>query len=182
MKNFIMKRSHLPYRSVDAAIDESIFDHLPVEERVQKLAARKAQDIAEQYPEAFVIGADTLTRNVATGEIYGKPKDTATQRRQALASSGQTIESVTGVSIWYKGKEIATELTMPRVMYQQFSGATYDRLAAHDDAPSRSSALGISTDVVGFTLVEHIEGSYTGIMGLPMEIINHYIDELHIRY
>lgn len=182
VKNYLMKLSCLPYKSIDPAIDETVFDYLVINERVQELAKLKAKVVSQKNPEAFVIGADTLTRNVQTGEIYAKPKDSIGQRQQALSISGATIENITGISIWYRGKEVKTDLTISYLHYQHFLAQTYDRLAQDDKPERRSSVLGMFIDSAGFTLLDKVEGSYTGAMGLPMEVVYTHIDSLKIKF
>jgi septum formation protein len=171
LKNYIMKRSHIPYVAADPDIDESQLDHLPVDERVQQLAKMKAQKVVADYSDAFVIATDTLTQDDSTRTIYGKPSDPQKQYEQALSMSGKSTTNITGISIFYKGKELETCLTKTKLQYQLFDKVTYDRLTRDDNPQRRSSVLGMFTDAAGFTLLEEIHGSYTGAMGLPMEVV-----------
>lgn len=159
------------YTAVNPNVDESQFDDKPIEDRVKNIAKLKAEKILDDYPEAFIIAADTLTQDVETGQIYSKPERLEAVRDQALSMSGRTVRNVTGTAIYHQGQILELALTSTLLTYQQFDAATYDRLTADDNPLRRSSVLGMFTDAVGFTLLECINGSYTGAMGLPMEVV-----------
>lgn len=169
--------SRLPYQTVNPEFDETQFDALPIERRVIHIATGKARVVSEAHRYNIVIGADTLTQNVDTGQVYDKTSAVEAPLQTALSLSGATVENLTAVSFWLNGKEIATETTITRIRYQEFDGATYVRLATGDKPDARSSVLGMFHDAPGFTLIEHIDGSYTGALGLPMEVVYKYLNE-----
>lgn len=178
IRNYLMDLNGLPYRAVIPDIDEATYDSLPISKRVQEIARSKARTIAEKNVQSFVIGADTLTRNTKTGEIYTKPKNNTEHRQKALKLSGATVENITGVSLWFEGKELISIISKTKIVYQTFDAMTYERLSKNSDPLDRSSVLGTFVDSAGFILTKEIKGSYTGALGLPMDIINFYIDYL----
>jgi len=165
-----MDKTNLPYESLAADIDETVFDHLTVEERVVKLAERKCEKIATENPDKLIIAADTLTTNEA-GLVYTKLTGNDDPFATALALSGKTIQVFTGCAIYTKESGIETYLAVATISYQVFSEETLRRLAKDDNPNIRSGALGIFYDSPGFTLIKKIEGSYTGAFGLPMEFV-----------
>lgn len=166
-----MKKTNLDYESVVPDIDETQFDDLDISDRVLKLAQTKAAKVAAEHQDAFVIAADTLTQDPATGQVFTKPKDPEEQYRQALNISGKSVGVFSGVCIYFQGKELESVVIESAVHYQEFDSETFDRLAHGDNPHIRSSTLGMFIDSPGFTLVEHVEGSYTGSMGLPTEVV-----------
>lgn len=175
LKNFIMEKSRLTYEVVPADIDESIYDHLPVSERVVELAREKCRVVAEQYPSAVVVAADTLTANNA-GQVFSKPAPGSNPIDSALGLSGQTIDVYTGCAVCLPGGEPVVTLAMGKITYQTFNRQRLEMLAEGDSPQIRSGALGVFVDAPGFTLIERIEGSYTGTYGLPMEFIYKQLD------
>jgi MAF protein len=173
LRRFIMDQTKVAYETVAADIDESVFDDLPVEERVVRLAEKKCQTVSARHSDYTVIAADTLT--VKDGQVYSKRTHKDDPLAAALALSGQTITVYTGCAVFVPGKPIATHLSIATITYQIFSEATLRRLAQDDNPNIRSGALGIFYDAPGFTLIERLEGSYTGAFGLPMEFVNHYL-------
>lgn len=170
LKNYILDKSLLKYETLPADTDESIYDNLPVADRVVALAKDKCETITQKHPDTFVIGADTLTAS-QEGVVFTKPKPGADPLESAMQLSGQTIEVFTGCCVYSPKAGYAQTLAQTTVTYQNFTRATLERLAEGDNPQIRSGALGVFVDAPGFTLVEKIEGSYTGMYGLPMEFI-----------
>ncbi|MBH2007859.1 Maf family protein [Candidatus Saccharibacteria bacterium] len=170
LKKFIMDNSHLPYEVVAADIDESVYDNLDVSERVVKLATDKCAKVAEIHPDSFIIAADTLTAD-ETGLVYTKLTGDDDPFQAALRLSGQTIGVFTGCAVYTPGVGVESVLSTAAIRYQNFTEENLRRLASDDNPSIRSGALGIFYDAPGFTLIEHIEGSYTGAFGLPMEFV-----------
>lgn len=171
LKNYIMDRAHLPYEVLPADIDESIYDHLEVADRVVALAKEKCRVVAEKYPDAVVISADTLTAD-ESGRVFSKPAPGQDPIEAALSLSGTCIGVYTGCCIYKPEDGYVAKLTTGTIVYQSFDRTTLERLVEGGDSPQiRSGALGVFVDAPGFTLIESIEGSYTGIFGLPMEFV-----------
>lgn len=170
LKKFIMDASRLPYEVVPADIDESVYDTLSVDERVVRLAVDKCRLIAEAHQERVVIAADTLTAD-QTGKVFTKPKPGVDPLEAAMQLSGQTIEVYTGCCVYVPGRGYSETLARATITYQSFTRSQIERVAQGDNPQIRSGALGVFVDAPGFTLIEKVEGSYTGMYGLPMEFI-----------
>lgn len=177
LKNQIMEKSGIAYTQVAADIDETIFDHLSVGERVVELAKRKCEVVTSQNPDNIVIAADTLTAN-QEGELYTKISHGDDPIEHALRLSGQTIEVYTGCCIYTKELGFIATLTTAAISYQQFSREHLERLVNNDNPSIRSGALGIYLDSPGFVLAAHINGSFTGAFGLPMEFVNQQLESI----
>jgi septum formation protein len=171
-----MEQSKLPHEITAADIDESIFDHLPVDKRVVRLAEEKCKKVSETHTDSIVIAADTLTAD-ENGEVYTKLTGSDDPFHAALALSGKTIQVFTGCAIYIPGHNISSILAKATITYQTFSEINLQRLATDDNPNIRSGALGMFYDAPGFTLIEHIEGSYTGALGLPMEFAYQQLDK-----
>lgn len=177
LRRFIMEQSKLPHEIISADIDETVFDDLDVAERVVKLAEKKCEEVTSQNAGAVVIAADTLTAD-ESGNVYTKLTGTDDPFAAALSLSGKTIRVFTGCAIYSEKTGIKTHLAKATVRYSHFSEENLRRLAEGDNPNIRSGALGVFYDAPGFTLVEHIEGSYTGAFGLPMEFVYRQLEEL----
>lgn len=170
LRRFIMEQSKLPYENISSDIDESIFDHLTVSERVVRLAEEKCKKIVETHSDSIVIAADTLTAD-EVGNVYTKLTGSDDPFQAALAMSGKTIKVFTGCAVHTKERGIASTLVTATITYQIFSEKNLRRLTKGDNPSIRSGALGIFYDSPGFTLITDVKGSYTGAFGLPMEFI-----------
>ncbi len=170
LKNYILEKSRLEYTVLPADIDESVYDDMDVMERVVKLAHAKCKLVADQHPDHVVIGADTLTASI-DGTVFTKPLPNTDPLDAAMQLSGQTIDVYTGCCVYTPEHKFHDTLAVAQITYQKFDRASLERLADGDNPQIRSGALGVFIDAPGFTLIESVQGSYTGMFGLPMEFV-----------
>ena len=132
----------------------------------ERMAALKARETAGRFPDAVIIGADSV---VAVGEhILGKPTDAADAVRMLMLLSGRTHQVVTGVCIVFPGAapgekvfHAATNVTMT-----PFPEETARAYAATGEPLDKAGAYAIQGRAA--CLVSHVEGSYTNVVGLPL--------------
>lgn len=170
LKKFIMEKTFIEYEVMPADLDESVYDHLDVGDRVVALAQDKCKLIAEQYPDRVVIAADTLTAH-KNGTVFTKPKPGSDPLDAALQLSGETIEVYTGCCVYSPKNGYADTLASATIEYQDFTRERLEVVAKNDNPQIRSGALGVFVDAPGFTLVKKVSGSYTGMYGLPTEFV-----------
>jgi septum formation protein len=122
--------------------------------------------VAQERPDAVVLAADTLV--ALEDEIIGKPADLdeATEVLQRL--SGRTHEVCSAVLICHQtsGRLMVFHETS-RVRFHRLNRATIRKYFAKVDPLDKAGAYaaqGSGTDIIA-----NIEGSYTNVVGLPME-------------
>lgn len=177
LKNFVFEKAKIPYTTAPADIDETVYDHLPVQERVVKLAEDKARKVAHDMPDAIIISADVLTGD-DDGNVFTKLTPEEDPFEAAMKLSGKRIAIFTGCTVYEKSLGFVSKYIESSIIYRPFDEATLRRLIEGDNAAIRSGALGIFFDAPGFTLIEKIEGSYTGSFGLPMEFVYEQLDKI----
>lgn len=177
MKNLIFEKTKLEYERIEADIDESVCDHMEIKERVKELSRLKSVKLVEKFPEAIIITADTMATN-EKGEAYKKPANKEESFNMAMSLSGKTTKAHTGVTFYSKDRGYKTKYTETEIEYQSFSEETLSRLIEGDKSSIRSGGLGFYSDSPGFTLVKSFNGSYTGAMGIPMELVYEYLSKL----
>jgi septum formation protein len=133
------------------------------------LASAKAEDVLKDNPGDLVIAADTFAV-MPSGERLHKPVSSEDAIELCLQQSGKKIYVITGLAMAY-GNRLITNTSVTEIEYIEFDRATITKLLESDDATIRNSGLGFFIDAPGFTLVKSFNGSYTGAMGLPMEIV-----------
>ncbi len=162
----------LPNAAGDVAEDaESIEVVLPAEvprdyvQRVTglKLDAAMARLARRQLPLAPVLASDTT---VALGhEILGKPADAQDAQRMLRKLSGQTHEVLTAVAL-QQGALRLQALSVSRVRFMAMTDA---QIAAYvDSGEPFGKAGGYGIQGLAAAMIEYMEGSYSGIMGLPV--------------
>lgn len=112
---------------------------------------------------AVVIGSDTEV--VLDGQVFGKPADAAQAAAMLRRLSGCTHAVVSAV--WAVNKEDARcELCVSNVRFAPLDEATIAAYVVTGEPFGKAGAYAIQGK--GAALVEHLEGSYSGVMGLPL--------------
>lgn len=147
---------------VPADIVEVVLPGSP-RETVLSLARQKAEWVAKRYPEDVVIGSDTVV--AFEGEILGKPVSAAHAREMLTRLSGRTHSVFTGVCvITPQGMECAAEETL--VTMNTLSEEEICAYVAGGSPLDKAGSYGIQDEGI----VKSYEGSYTNVMGFPVEL------------
>lgn len=148
-------------------IEEKITTADP-EKLVQSLALQKALDIASQYPDALVLGADTIV--VCDGKILGKPADKE-QAYQMLSRLQNDVHSVyTGVALVWTQKGSRKQVTFiqeTKVSVYALSDAEIWEYIASEGPMDKAGGYGIQ-EAFGLKYIAGIEGDYYNVVGLPV--------------
>ncbi len=141
-------------------------EHLTATEISQINAYRKARSVAKKFPDALVLGADTL---VYLGtQLFGKPANLAEAQRMLTQLQGRTHQVITGVCLihlrHHRQRVFAesTDVTFHPLSFEQIS----DYLG-RIDALDKAGAYAIQEH--GHLIVETISGSFSNVVGLPVE-------------
>jgi septum formation protein len=146
---------------------EEIFDaHLSPQELCQMNAHRKARAVAKRIPDALVLGADTLV--FLDGEIMGKPGDLADARRMLAQLQGRTHQVVTGVSLIHlRGHRARLFAASTDVTFRPLTAAQIGNYLSRMNPLDKAGAYAIQEH--GDLIVSEISGSYSNVVGLPVE-------------
>jgi septum formation protein len=110
-----------------------------------------------------VLGADTEV--VLDGAVLGKPADAAAAVAMLAAISGRTHEVMTAVAIRWQ-TQIAQAVSTSRVTFRAVAHDEIDRYVATGEPFDKAGSYAIQGKAAAF--VQHLEGSYSGVMGLPL--------------
>lgn len=129
-------------------------------------AYRKALAVSEAYPDALVLGADTV---VAIGSrSYGKPDSPEAAAAMLSELSGRTHEVITGVCLSCAcARELEEFVEITRVTFRKLSGGDISDYLARVHVLDKAGAYAIQEH--GDALVQAVEGSFTNVVGLPVE-------------
>ena len=129
-------------------------------------ATRKALAIARSRPEAVVLGADTLV--ALDGEMIGKPRDLAHAEEILRRLSGRSHEVRTAVFICRLARGQAQSFQeVSRVHFRDLDRRAISKYLAKIDPLDKAGAYAAQGH--GTEIIERIEGSYSNVVGLPME-------------
>ncbi|QNP61255.1 Maf family protein [Paenacidovorax monticola] len=128
-----------------------------------KLDAAVARHARRGLPLAPILCSDTT---VALGRtIYGKPEDAEDAARMLAELSGHEHRVLTAVALQVGAKRL-TALSVSRVRFAELTPAQIGAYVASGEPMGKAGAYGIQGPVAQY--VENLNGSYTGIMGLPL--------------
>ncbi|KAG1694802.1 Maf-like protein [Nymphon striatum] len=125
------------------------------------LAAEKSQAI--QNADKPVLGSDTL--GLIGDQILVKPTDLSHSIEMLSAMSGNWHEILSAVAITYQGKT-QVKLNRNRVLFREISQEEMIRYWETGEPQDKAGSYAIQGIAAMF--IERIEGSYSGIMGLPL--------------
>jgi len=150
--------------SVD--VDESRFDNEPAVDYVQRVAIAKAQagwDRLSKTEKKPVLGSDTSV--VIAGDVLGKPSSEDNARAMLQRLSGQRHQVMTAVAI-VTAEKIWIELNTSSVTFATLSLEDIDWYLSTQEGIDKAG--GYAVQGLAALFIEKIEGSYSGIMGLPL--------------
>jgi septum formation protein len=139
---------------------------LTAREIAQVNAYRKARNVAKKHPDALVLGADTLVYLETI--LMGKPGSLEHAYEMLEQLQGRTHEVVTAVcllNLRNHRQRIFTEVT--NVTFRPLDAVTIRRYLTKVNPLDKAGAYAIQEE--GDLIVEKIAGSYTNVVGLPME-------------
>lgn len=148
-----------------ADVDETPRAHEPAADYVQRLARDKARAVAAQSaPGLPVLAADTAV--VLEGRIMGKPRDRAEGLDMLACLEGRCHSVLTGICLVLPTGALYEALSESRVCFAPMSAAERERYWDSGEPADKAGAYGIQGLAAAF--IERVEGSYSGVMGLPL--------------
>lgn len=149
-------------------IDEQAEDGEPPAHYVERIARTKAtigwkrmeQRLLAPHP---VLGADTEV--VLDGEVFGKPRDVGDARAMLARLSGRRHDVLTGVAL-KTANGVAFALSPSSVTFRTLAPDEIDRYVASGESLDKAGAYAIQGRAAAF--VSRLDGSYSGVMGLPL--------------
>ena len=128
-----------------------------------KLGAALARLVRLGLPDAPVLCADTT---VALGDaILGKPIDVQDAQRMLGQLSGRTHQVFTAVALGWRG-QVVQACSVSDVVFAALSPEAIARYAENGEPLGKAGAYAVQGRAAGF--IARMEGSYSGIMGLPL--------------
>ena len=154
------------FSPLDVEVPEVVAPGEPPEGYVRRVAREKAGAGLLQVaatPAAVVLGADTEV--VLDGTVFGKPADAAEAAAMLRRLSGRDHDVLSALCCASAGRE-ETVLQRSRVRFAALSDADIDDYLARGEWQGKAGAYAIQGRAGAF--VSHLEGSFSGVMGLPL--------------
>lgn len=142
--------------------------HVTAAQHAESLAYFKARSIIHSHFSQTILAADTIA--YVDGEVIGKPVDVDDARRILRKLSGTTHEVITGVALLHAAggrRVLAHDASTIRV--RPLNEAMIEGYLQSGEWRGKAGAYGIQDHEDLF--VEKIEGSFSNVVGLPMELV-----------
>ncbi len=156
------------FEVVPSSVEEKLDPGLRPEENAKLLARAKAESVAKNYPDSWVIGADTLV--ALHQEILEKPVDVPDALRMLSRLSGKEHRVMTGICVVSPGKTLDKSVTS-KVRFKSLTAEEISNYVLTGEPMDKAGAYAIQGK--GSFMVRDFSGSKSNIIGLP-------IDELKI--
>ena len=158
----ILEALGIRFTIVSVDVDESPLDGEKPADMVLRLAQAKAEAV-DAGADSIVLGADTEV--VIDGEALGKPRDEADALAMLARLSGRAHQVLTGVAVCGP-HGTRTALSKTDVYFREISRD--EALAYWQSGEPRDKAGAYAIQGLGGVYVERIDGSYSGVVGLPV--------------
>lgn len=174
----LLRQTGLEFEVIPSDAEEIHNEQLTAAELSQINAYRKARTISKKFPDALVIGMDTI---VALGQkLFGKPKDLADARRMIEELQGHSHEVVTGVCLIHlrsHRQKVFAERT--QVTFRSLTPAEISHYHSKINPLDKAGAYAIHEH--GDDLVRRISGSFSNVVGLPLERLSEELAYFEVR-
>lgn len=164
----LLEAAGIPFRLEMLDVNEDFPEDLPVEKVAPYLARKKAQAAAGLITgDEIVLAADSIV--LIGDKIYGKPRDYADAVNTLKNLSGNVHRVITGVCLLSKDRE-STFAGVSKVYFATLSQEEIDYYLTNFEPFDKAGAYAIQ-EWIGLCKIQRIEGTYSNIMGLPMELV-----------
>lgn len=166
------------FQTVPSDFDEQLDDKRSPEEVACELALGKAMAVARKYPDRLVIGSDTIV--TVEGRQLEKPRDAEEAVEMLRLLSGKPNEVSTGVAVVCLDDGIElTEADTTHVYFRPFDEQAVQAYVDTGDSMDKAGSYGIQSGAA--PLIDHIEGHYDTVVGLPTALLTEMLAKVGIN-
>lgn len=158
------------------AAGESALDYVQRLAR-DKAAAGYAQLLQQQLPLAPVLGADTL--GLLDGDILEKPQNQDHAQRMLRQLSGRTHQVITAVALHSETQQ-SLRVSITDVTFRELSDTEIAAYWLTGEPQDKAGSYGIQG--LGAVFVKELRGSYSGVVGLPIEATLELLQEFAVPW
>jgi septum formation protein len=174
------RRRLLQSAGIEPVVCPSDFDESQVRDRiaselVQTLALRKAETVANQFPDALILGCDSVL--LVNGEIHGKPADAAQAIARWQKMRSQIGELYTGHAlIDQQQNKTVVRCGITKVYFADVSDRQIEAYVATGEPLKCAGCFALEGR--GGLFVDKLEGCHTNVIGLSLPLLRQMFAEL----
>ena len=172
------RKELLAFLDIDFTIEvsdicEDLKETLSFPEIVMDLAFQKAQHIAKNHVDTYVLGFDTLV--ISNNQALGKPKDRLDGFNMLKELSGESHLVLTGCAIVYNDT-VDTFYDGATVHFNRMTDTEINEYLDTNEPFDKAGAYGIQG--YGAKYIKKIEGDYYSVMGVPLQKLYNKLRDL----
>jgi len=157
----------IEFEVIESLVPEQHIAGEPARDYALRMARDKAVAVSVRFPDAIVVGADTIV--VCEGQILEKPADANDARRMLAMLSARTHTVITAFALARGGNILESSPVESLVTFRRLADAEIDHYIATAEPYDKAGAYGIQG--VGGGFIAHVDGSRDNVMGLPTESV-----------
>lgn len=162
----LLRQAGLSFEVRPSHIDETARPGEPAGDQAERLARQKAIAAPIHPAPALIVAADTLV--VLDGGIFSKPRDPGEARAMLVRLSGRVHEVITGLALrTMPEEEVRSERVVSRVEFEPLTQAQIEWYVSTGEGSDKAGAYALQG--IGALLIRSVDGSYTNVIGLPLE-------------
>ena len=165
----LIKKITSNFTVIPSNIDESLL-HIAPHDLPAELSKMKAYSVYSKYPNDEVLACDTVV--IIDNELLGKPKSKKEAHDMLSKLSNRKHVVISGYTYISKDKEI-TRTVRTYVYFNKLSEETINKYIESGSPMDKAGAYGIQDEE--FNLVNHIEGDFDNVIGLPVNDIKAHV-------
>ncbi len=164
----LLREMGIPFMVVRGQVPEIAPEHLSPVETAEINAYRKTRATAKKHPDALVLGADTVVSLGTT--LFGKPTDMADAEQMLAKLQGRTHQVITGVCLMHlRGHRQKLFAVSTAVTFRKLHIGQIRRYLSKIFPFDKAGSYAIQEE--GDLIVKGIVGSFTNVVGLPVEML-----------
>jgi septum formation protein len=162
----LLQKLGLPFETASPDIDESPLDDETPQQLVMRLAEAKAKTIAQQFPDALIIGSDQVA--VIGDTILGKPGNFENAVAQLQAAAGKQVDFKTGLCLYNSAtRHGKTRCETYSVVFRHLSDEQIKSYVRHEQPYDCAGSF--KSEGLGIALFERLMGDDPNtLVGLPL--------------
>lgn len=162
----LLARLQIPFEVISPDVDETPLPNEAPQDTALRLAQLKARAVAEQFPDALIIGSDQVA--LLNGRQLGKPHTFENAKQQLLAASGQAVVFHTALCLLNSRSSNMQACVVPiTVIFRKLSEDQIERYLQKEQPYNCAGSA--KSEGLGIALIERFEGDDpNALVGLPL--------------
>jgi len=161
----ILSQIGIPFEAIGSMVEETANEVMQAVDIACQMAIRKAEAVQCVRTNRWILAADTIV--VMNKRVFGKPKDSRDCHDMLLHLRGKSHSVITGFCIIDPGgQEVHLESVMTKVRVKEITESEIEAYIRTDEPFGKAGGYAIQG--IGSFMIEHINGSYTNVVGLPV--------------